>query len=93
MSDLVKLLNESKNGYLSMCIRLLNLFEAENKRGGGGHSVVFFGLFCWFFFSLSYVASHTKLTAALEETSLLLSIYKLRRSQTLFRFNDIVLPS
>lgn len=66
MSDLVKLLNESKNGYLSMCIRLLNLFEAE--KGGGGHSVVFFGLFCWFFFSLSYVASHTKLTAALEET-------------------------
>lgn len=70
MSDLVKLLNESKNGYLSMCIRLLNLFEAEKVGGGGGggHSVVFFGLFCWVFFSLSYVASHTKLTAALEET-------------------------
>lgn len=65
MSDLVKLLNESKNGYLSMCIRLLNLFEAE--KGGGGHSVVFFGLFCWFFFSLSYVASHTNLTAALAD--------------------------
>lgn len=64
MSDLVKLLNESKNGYLSMCIRLLNLFEAEK---GGGHSVVFFGLFCWGFFSLSYVASHTNLTAALAD--------------------------
>lgn len=37
MSDLVKLLNESKNGYLSMCIRLLNLFEAE--KGGGGVTV------------------------------------------------------
>lgn len=76
MSDLVKLLNESKNGYLSMCIRLLNLFEAEK---GGGHSVVFFGLFCWGFFSLSYVASHTKLTAALaDRRDKFACIYKLK---------------
>lgn len=77
MSDLVKLLNESKNGYLSMCIRLLNLFEAE--KGGGGHSVVFFELFCWVFFSLSYVASHTKLTAALaDRRDKFACIYKLK---------------
>lgn len=77
MSDLVKLLNESKNGYLSMCIRLLNLFEAE--KGGGVHSVVFFGLFCWVLFSLSYVASHTKLTAALaDRRDKFACIYKLK---------------
>lgn len=64
MSDLVKLLNESKNGYLSMCIRLLNLFEAEMGEGSqcGLLWVILLG-----FFSLSYVASHTKLTAALAD--------------------------
>lgn len=65
MSDLVKLLNESKNGYLSMCIRLLNLFEAEK---GGGSQCGLLWVILLGFFSLSYVASHTKLTAALEET-------------------------
>lgn len=49
MFDFVKLLNEFKNGYLSMCIRLLNLFEAE--KGGGGVIVWFFlGYFVGFFF-------------------------------------------
>lgn len=49
MFDLVKLLNEFKNGYLSMCIRLLNLFEVE--KGGGGVIVWFFlGYFVGFFF-------------------------------------------
>lgn len=78
MSDLVKLLNESKNGYLSMCIRLLNLFEAE--KGGGGHSVVFFGLFCWVFFHFRmwHPTQNLQLLLQIEETSLLLSIYKLK---------------
>lgn len=65
MSDLVKLLNESKNGYLSMCIRLLNLFEAE--KGGGVTVWSSLGYSVGFFFSLSYVASHTNLTAALAD--------------------------
>lgn len=48
MFDLVKLLNEFKNGYLSMCIRLLNLFEVEKV---GGVIVWFFlGYFVGFFF-------------------------------------------
>lgn len=78
MSDLVKLLNESKNGYLSMCIRLLNLFEAE--KGGGvtvwsslGYSVGFF-----FHFRMWHPTQNLQLLLQIEETSLLLSIYKLK---------------
>lgn len=78
MSDLVKLLNESKNGYLSMCIRLLNLFEAE--KGGGvtvwsslGYSVGFF-----FHFRTWHPTQNLQLLLQIEETSLLLSIYKLK---------------
>lgn len=48
MSDLVKLLNESKNGYLSMCIRLLNLFEAE--KGGGSQCGLLWVILLVFFF-------------------------------------------
>lgn len=78
MSDLVKLLIESKNGYLSMCIRLLNLFEAE--KGGGvtvwsslGYSVGFF-----FHFPMWHPTQILQLLLQIEETSLLLSIYKLK---------------
>lgn len=73
MSDLVKLLNESKNGYLSMCIRLLNLFEAEFKGGGGvtvwsslGYSVGFF-----FHFRMWHPTQNLQLLLQIEETSLL----------------------
>lgn len=58
MSDLVKLLNESKNGYLSMCIRLLILFEAE--KGGGSQC----GLL-WVNYTV--VLRHTQFTAALAD--------------------------
>lgn len=77
MSDLVKLLNESKNGYLSMCIRLLNLFEAE--KGGGvtvwsslGYSVGFF-----FHFRMWHPTQNLQLLLK-RQLSLLLSIYKLK---------------
>lgn len=73
MSDLVKLLNESKNGYLSMCIRLLNLFEAEKVGGGGvtvwsslGYSVGFF-----FHFRMWHPTQNLQLLLQIEETSLL----------------------
>lgn len=77
MSDFVKLLNEFKNGYLSMCIRLLNLFEAE--KGGVtvwsslGYSVGFF-----FHFRMWHPTQNLQLLLQIEETSLLLSIYKLK---------------
>lgn len=61
MSDLVKLLNESKNGYLSMCIRLLNLFEAEKGKSQYGlHWVI---LLIFFHFCMR----HTQFTAALAD--------------------------
>lgn len=77
MFDLVKLLNEFKNGYLSMCIRLLNLFEVE--KGGGGYSVVFFGLFCWGFFLFLYVVFYIKfIVVFVDRRDKFVCIYKLK---------------
>lgn len=79
MSDLVKLLNESKNGYLSMCIRLLNLFETE--KGGGGVTVwssLSYSVGVFFHFRMWHPTQNLQLLLQIEETSLLLSIYKLK---------------